>query len=120
MHDKKSNHYTSAKNYTDIDGNLRSFDFIDHDVKTSIKASPDHDPEEIKRQVSNYRSMLIDYILNLPASICPGPFQDYVLRNGVSIEWNKKMLSDPGVDILRLRELRTMIENRIELEGLTF
>jgi hypothetical protein len=36
MHDKKSDHYTSAKNYTDLDGNTKSFDFVDHDVKTKI------------------------------------------------------------------------------------
>lgn len=119
MHDKKSDHYTSAKNYTDLDGMSKSFTFIDHDIKTSISTNTEIMDKEWQKK---YKEQLVDQILTLPASICPTPFSDYVIRGAgiTQITWNDKMLRDPGTGIDRLRDLKTMLDNRIEIDRLTF
>ena len=122
MHDKKSDHYTSAKNYTDLDGLSRSFTFIDHDPKTRIATMKSIDMEEVKNEISVYKESLVNQILALPASICPSPFWDYTVRGAgiTAISWNEKMLRDPGSSVDRLRDLKTMLDNRVEIDRLTY
>lgn len=69
----------------------------------------------------DYRNELIERVLALPASLCPEPYQDFTVRGDTSavINWNKKMISDQGLDIRRLRDLTTIVENRADLMGLT-
>lgn len=61
----------------------------------------------------DYKSTLIQRILDQPASICPEPFQDFTIRgeNQKKIEWNSDMLIDSGMPIQRLQELCTLLEN---------
>src|SRR5688572_12830573 len=105
MHDKKSDHYTSAKNYTDLDGNSRSFDFVDHDIKTKISTTlmSEEDKQELKDRVQNDRTITILRITTMPPSLCPSVFQDFVTRGygpdpkgEPTISWNETMLNDPG------------------------
>ena len=64
--DKKSDHYTSAETYRDLDGNYKQFTFIDHDIKkyampiTSISES---ELADLKRT----REEAIEAILAMPA-----------------------------------------------------
>lgn len=120
--DKKSDHYTSAKNYTDIDGQSKTFTFVDHDVKTSIATTASVDIQQVKGELKEYRESVILCILATPASLCPSIFQDYTSRGQgiIQITWNEKMLRDPGMSIDRLRDLKTMLDNRVELDKITY
>lgn len=123
MHDKKSDHYTSAKNYTDLDGQSRSFDFVDHDIKTKISTTlmSEEEKHKLKDQVATDRAKTILRITTLPPSLCPTPFQDFLIRqakaddkNPTSLEWNETMLNDPGLSFEKLYTLRTLLENKAE------
>lgn len=111
--DRKSDHYTAAKNYTDLDGNTRSFDFVDHDIKAKISFLGN---EELPKDwAKEYRKDLIKRTLDISASLCPEEFYDFTIRGErEKIIWNKVMLNDPGMSIDRLRSLVTLLENRLE------
>lgn len=68
-----------------------------------------------------YKDELIQRVLDIPASLCPEPFQDFTVRGAteITVTWNKKMIADQGFDIRRLRDLAVLLENRAELIGLT-
>lgn len=63
MHDKKSDYYTGATHYEDMDGQLKNFTYVDHDVKTSI-GGPIFKKEEKKeeRKVSEDEQLCLDII----------------------------------------------------------
>ena len=108
---KKSKFHTSAEVYRDIDGNMRKFDFIDHDPKTSIATSGPAD----KDYMVTYRKSLIDKITNVSASLCPGIFMSYTLRGEAGIRWNITMLQDNGIPIERLQDIWNMMSNKMDL-----
>lgn len=113
--DRKSDHYTSAKGYTDLDGQSRQFTFIDHDKKTKIsgftKSDSDFSPKD-------YRNQVLKRITDIPASLCPQPFNSFVIVGQKdSIEWNVDMLIDAGVSIDRLSDLVRLLENKAEEIG---
>lgn len=120
--DKKSDHYTSAKNYTDLDGQSKSFTFIDHDKKTKVSTGKVTKKElaAIKDANRAYKKFVIENILDIPASICPYEYQDFTVRGeGVSaILWNESMIRDEGLDIVKLTSLLNILENRLESKGL--
>lgn len=108
--DRKSDHYTSAKGYTDLDGQSRQFTFIDHDKKTKISGFTKSDEDF---SLKDYRNQLLKRITDIPASLCPEPFNSFVLVGDKSvIEWNADMLMDAGVSIDRLSELTRLLENK--------
>ncbi len=109
MH-KKSDYYTSPDNYRDIDGNMKTFNYIDHDSKTKVSMSTDTSSFNEKE----YRKDLLERILDIEAVYCPIEFQDFVVRGDVeNITWNEIMLSDEGILIDKLRTLCVILENRI-------
>lgn len=115
--DRKADHVgNNGGRYTDMDGMTKQFTYIDHDKKTTISANTGESYD--KDWHKKYRAYLLQRITDLPASICPEPFQDYTLRgdnpNNV-IKWDTEMLTDNGTPITRLRDLATLIENRAEL-----
>jgi len=112
--DKKSDYYTSAQNYTDLDGQSRSFTFIDHDKKTKIATGS---VEGATKQLAEDRKNLVDRILLLPASACPAIFSDFTVRGEAGIHWNTAMISDAGMSMQQLNDIRTLTENRIDLYG---
>lgn len=98
--DRKSDHYTSAQHYRDLDGNSKSFTFVDHDVKTSISvtSSTKEEVEELKRQIVKDTENSINAILALPAVNAlrdpHGMYESLIKRNmekGV-IEWDEEMV----------------------------
>lgn len=110
---EKAQHYTSAKNYTDLDGLSRSFDFIDHDVKASTSFYNGEDIEQVKKQMKDYRIELIDRILATPAATAPPEFYDFTLHGDrPTIDWNKVMLEDAGLMIDKLRTICVIMERR--------
>lgn len=115
--DKKSQHYTSAQNYTDLEGQSKLFTMVDHDRKTKISTMNEESDKDWK---TSYRSSLIERILVITAAICPEPFSDFVLRGESrnTIGWNEKMLNDQGFEVSKLRELCTLLENEAELRRL--
>lgn len=100
MVDKKSDHYTSATTYRDMDGNHKNFTFVDHDKKSKMSASVDMSEEELKSLKKTINSDIdrsIDEILALPAQNCFTPnnlYDEFVVRNVEEkrIDWQKNML----------------------------
>lgn len=117
--DKKSQHVGNhGGTYTDIDGMSKQFTYIDHDKKTTIFSG-------ISKKVDNtlfaqYKNEVVNKILKIGASLCPKEYQDFTNRGeGITvITWNKKMLTDSGLDISRLRDLIVLLENKAESLGL--
>jgi len=73
----------------------------------------------MKKTLNNpmeYRDILIDRILSIPASYCPMIFTDYTVKgeNFDVIKWNEDMLHDSGVPISQLRDLCVILENRVD------
>lgn len=68
--DKKSQHYTSAEKYTDLEGHSRQFTFVDHDIKSTLSSTPpmkESELEELRKFISQSRINKIEEILALPA-----------------------------------------------------
>lgn len=124
--DKKSQHVGNHGGvYTDMDGQTKQFTYIDHDVKPKIgvtKAMEEFEVTELHKQIKKDRQALTDEILALPAVLCPYIYEDFTNRGeGLpSVEWNKNMIIDEGVDVVQLMFIKNMINNRIELERLIF
>jgi hypothetical protein len=112
----KSKHYTSAQNYKDLDGNIKSFTFVDHDIKTKgyVPISSE-EISEAKKQIIEYRKSLIERIKNIPAVHAPEQFWNFRLIENQTINWNINMLSDEGIPIDTLRELCVRMENKLGL-----
>lgn len=118
--DRKADHVGNHGGaYTDIDGMSKQFTVIDHDKKTTISSGKSEKVD--KEWAPKYRALLIKRINDLPASICPEPFQDYTVRGEgkVTIMWNTDMLLDNGVPINQLRDLCVLLENKAETMRLT-
>ena len=103
--DKKGNYYTSPDNYTDIDGNLKTFTYIDHDKKTSISMSTETEEEREERK-KNHKTLLqqtIDEIIEFPAIYAAYP-EDDMLKAHL---FNEIINSEDGVkwDIPILKEI---------------
>jgi hypothetical protein len=98
--DRKSDYYTSAQHYRDLDGNSKSFTFVDHDVKPSISvtSSTKEDIELIKKEVRDHTERVIEEILSFPAvnilKNSYGMYEEFVIRNAEKgvIEWNEEMV----------------------------
>ena len=125
MHDKLSDHYTSSKNYIDENQNTRSFDFIDHDVKTKIGvvAYTEEEIAKAKKSTEEFRKKTIEAILALPASALPisvnHTFALFTNRGDAkNITWNETALKDPTIDIWRLVEIKNFTENNLRGRGL--
>lgn len=100
MADKKSDHYTSAQHYKDLDGNSKSFTFVDHDIKSKFLADVPPPPENWEAIA---RQEYLKEILSFPAALCPEQFRSYVILGETplgKIEWNEVMLSDPGIPLM--------------------
>jgi hypothetical protein len=117
MHDKKSDHYTSAQHYKDLDGNMRSFTFVDHDKKTKINTIMDTNKDQVARDLQDYRESLIEKILNLPVTACPSIFDDFKTRGNDALIWNEAMVRDKGVPLKQLMDIYTLISNKVELHS---
>jgi hypothetical protein len=120
--DKKSDHYTSATHYKDLDGNMKAFTFVDHDIKPggATHSITDEEISEAKKQLKEFRKTSIERILVIPASLCPQWFTDFTVRGDVGeVKWNEEMLRDEGLPLDRIRDLKIMLENRLELSNIT-
>lgn len=111
-HDKKTE-YTAPSSYRDLDGQMRTFTYVDHDKKTKINIpSSTGNP---KQELKEYRKSLIEKILSYPAAFCPEIFSDFKLR-GESydrIEWNENMLNDEGTPLQQLSDIYTLTSKQV-------
>lgn len=110
-HDNKTAH-TSAQNYRDMDGNMRTFTVVDHDPKTKIAVpTRDGNPTE---ELAKYREILIGKILDTPAVYAAHPHWVYTIRgeqvDGI-VKWNENMLRDKGTPLNLLNEIYTLASN---------
>lgn len=113
----KADYYTAAQSYTDDDGLSRSFTNIDYSYKSKMSIAPTQEEiSEAKNSLKEYRESLLEQIFQIPASLHPLPYTDFVIRgeNHTQISWNKEMLSDGGMTIERLQPLLTLLKNRKE------
>lgn len=116
--DKKSDHYTSASTYRDLDGNMKNFTFIDHDKKSKASGyvPTDETKEDVKQALRDAREEYITRILSYSASFCPTQEQMFTNRGEAkkTIEWNEDALRNQGVPLDRLIRICTLVENKAE------
>jgi hypothetical protein len=120
--DKKSDHVGNHEGrYTDLNGHTKQFTYVDHDLKAlvGLHKLTEQQKAELAEQVKKDRVDQIERLLALPASLCPSNFRDYTSIVSDKIVWNETMLRDPGMDMTHVYGMTTLIQNRIELEGLT-
>lgn len=114
--DKKSQHVGDhGGKYVDQSGQTKQFTYIDHDVKPSMSTTiiSKEEVNDIKRQLREYREDLIFRIVSLSASTTAPEFYQFTVRGDKeTIEWNKAMLTDPGISIDLLRDICTLTERR--------
>ena len=95
MADDISKHYTSSPTYTDEDGLLKQFTFIDHDRKSSLhKHIPltKEELEEVHSSLSSHASSLADMVLELPAVFAAsGMYEECVLRDSC-VHWDEQLV----------------------------
>lgn len=110
--------YTSPDNYRDLDGNMRTFTYVDHDKKTKINTIQIN-KEQVMTDLQTSRSIFQEKILALPAGFCPEIFSDFKVRSADTpvIEWNTKMILDEGTPLTQLLNIYTLTSNAVELSG---
>lgn len=80
---------------------------------------PQLEKQQLIDEVQRYRERVILGITILPPSLCPTDCHRYTTRGKISdedprIEWNEKMLQDPGIPLEVLVNLKTILQNRAE------
>lgn len=111
--------YNPPDNYRDLDGNMRTFTYIDYSKKpkkSMYMKDEDLDPKEALRLA---KIEMQDEILALPASLFPMEFEEFIIRDVPNqiIKWNEPMVRDDGVPFNTLRNLKVLTQNRLELYG---
>jgi hypothetical protein len=110
--------YTSAQNYQDEEGSMRTFSFIDHSPKVSV--SPSISPEEIhkaKEDLKEFRKRVVETLLSFSASLCPSQDSHIFTLRGEGmdkVEWNVEALEDENLDLWKLNSIKTMVEKKAE------
>lgn len=93
---KKENYLNTADAYKDIDGNMKQFTHIDHDVKTKISRNTNQ--ESIRDSINKHMKETKEEILSMPAvSISEYEnFHHLIIRdlNEKVIKWNKEALNE--------------------------
>lgn len=111
---EKAKHLTAATNYSDIDGNMKTFTHIDYDLKSRMATY--HPSDDEKRDnaeaLKQYHLDLISRLMATPASTAPDLFYDFTIRGEgkKTIEWNEVMLRDPGMSLDKIRDMALHME----------
>ena len=101
----KKDYYTSPDNYTDIDGNLKTFTYVDHDIKTKISTSIPETIEEKEKRIKEQKSILEETILEIlefPAIYSAYPEDDMlqahlfneIINSTNGITWDETILRE--------------------------
>lgn len=103
--DKKGDYYNPPSEYQDLDGNWKTFTYVDHDKKTKISThvSTPEEIEQRKKEKIDRRNKTISEILSLP----PAPlvqendsflnkvlFAEIVIRDSEPVTWNEKVIRE--------------------------
>lgn len=106
---KKENYLNTADAYKDMDGNMKQFTHIDHDVKTKI--SRNTTGESTRDAVNNYIKETKEEILSMPAvSVSEHETFHYLIIRDLTeklIKWNKEAVNDIS-DFYTLYRLRML------------
>ena len=95
--------YNAKDAYKDIDGNMKQFTHIDHDVKTKIGIDPplsDSEKKTLQESVKNSTELQIQAILALPAvsAVLSGQadyYEQFIIRDPEKgIIWRDHMVKD--------------------------
>lgn len=119
MSDKKmyNDKYNPPDNYRDLDGNMKTFTYIDYSKKQKKSMYIEEgNPKELLRLA---KIDMQDDILKLPASLFPKEFEEFIIRDVPNqlIKWNEIMIRDEGTPFNTLRNLKVLTENRLEIYG---
>lgn len=125
--DKKGDYYNPPSEYQDLDGNWKTFTYVDHDKKTRISTHVSS-PEEIeqrKQEKIERRNKTISEILSLP----PAPLvqendsflnkvllAEIVIRDSEPVTWNEKVIREAcevNEDFLNLLHTRILAFHNI-------
>ena len=117
--------YTPPSDYRDLDGNHKTFTYIDHDIKTSISTSTSSkkEVEKIKEDRERMMNECIEEILALPAVAAAGVadniYEQFIIRDlEKGIIWNETVVRNALVlnDTLRY-QLHTVLWKRTVKES---
>lgn len=114
---KQRDQFVTPNTYDDMEGHVKTFTHVDHDVKTTVRV----DPEKVNPDwQAEWRADFLERIKAIPAAFCPEPYWDFTIRGESvqKVEWNMVMLSDEGVDWLKLRGLIAILDNVMDNRGL--
>ena len=114
----KRDQFVTPNTYNDMNGDVKTFTHVDHDVKTTVRVDPsDYNPN----WQAEWREGFLEEIKDIPAAFCPEHYWDFTIRgeNVSKVEWDMKMLADEGVDWLKLRGLIAQLRNIMQQRGLT-
>lgn len=114
----KRDQFVTPNTYDDMDGHVKTFTHVDHDVKVRVSVDP---ADYNVNWQAEWRADFFERIIEIPAAFCPEPYWDFTLRgeNVKKVEWNETMLKDEGIDWLKLRGLIAILTNTMENRGLT-
>lgn len=111
-HDGNTAH-TSAQNYRDLNGHMKTFTVVDHDPKTKISVPTGGNPTE---ELEQSREALIQKILNIPAVYAAHPHWNFTIRGEEAeaaggVSWHENMLRDKGTPFILLSDIYTLASN---------
>ena len=118
--DKKSDYYTGAEGYTDLDGQSKQFTYIDHDIKSKVSFHDDSPEamEKVNKEIKTRLEEIIQEILQFPAIYAAYPEDDMLkahLYNEIidstdGVKWDEKILREVcEID----REFAATLHNRL-------
>ena len=101
--------YEPPANYDDMEGNVRQFTYVDHDIKPKISLNVN--TSESDANLLSYRKEVIKEILALPA-VSVGHRVDYqylIERGEGGIKWNTKAVEDLIMSTDHVYFLKTVV-----------
>lgn len=117
MNYHKKGKFEAAQHYRDLDGNSKSFTYVNHDSKgtTTLYNTTEEEKEEIFKQLQADRKRLEDNILKEDGTLCPFPLQGiYTVVVGERRVWKEETIRDKGVSFDTILTIWNLVEKRKE------
>ncbi len=110
--------YNAPDTYTDMDGQSKNFTHINYSKKSKMSFQMKEE-QDLQELLKADKLRIQEEILNLPASMFPMEFQDFIIRDipNEKIIWNESMIRDEGTPFTTLLSLKTLTSNRLEHYG---
>lgn len=91
-----SKQYVPPANYDDMEGNVKQFTYVDHDIKTKVSNHISGNIDDVRNAIKKYREDKIEEVLAMPA-VSIGDMEQYqvlINRSAEGITWNKNAVKE--------------------------